>query len=471
MTQAATQGRDPTATGRSYLVEELIDGQRIRTFNLKLLFWSFAAMLIDGYDLTAAAFSAPSLVQAWHLNKADIAPVFSASLVGILIGAPLLGWLGDRAGRRTAIIVGCLLCGIFSLGSAYASSVTELTWLRFLTGIGLGGIMPNAISLNAEMAPKRVRATMVILMFAGITCGGAVPGVVAAWLVPQYGWQILYLIGGIASLLIALLLLVAMPESVKFLALRPAKSAQLAALLGKMRPDLSFRPDDRFMVHAPGEATGDAANTSLKRLFTNGLGPITLLLWLLFALNLMTNYLLSSWMPILFESNGMTAGNAAAANAMYQIGGLFGGILVSVLLNRFGFSVLTVLLLFACLAIAAIGIPNLGTVALIAIVTAAGFCNLGVQFGLNAASGLIYPTAVRAKGVGLAFGIGRFGSILGPIFGAVLISSGVSLSWLFIASAIPLALGLVAAVIMTVLCSRRFGRNQIEGDEAKFVSG
>lgn len=440
-------------------LDELVDGQRIRAFNLSLLGWSFLAMLVDGYDLYAAAFSAPSLVREWGLAKSALAPMFSASLLGILFGAPLLGWVGDRWGRRAAMIAGCILCGAFSLLSARAGSLNELVWLRFLTGLGLGGIMPNAISLNAELAPKRSRATLVILMFAGITVGGAVPGLVAAQLVPTHGWRILYWIGGVAPLVIAACLFVTLPESIKFLALQPGREAEVRRLVARMRPDLVIPEGARFVLPRP--AAGVAAPGGIGELFRGGLAVITPLLWLLFVLNLMTSYLLTNWMPILFESNGLSPGNAALANATYQIGGLAGGVALSMLLDRVGLGVVVALFVIGCPAVAAIGLPGLGDGGLIAVAGFAGFCILGLQFALNASAGLLYPTAVRAKGVGLAFAVGRFGSILGPFLGAALIAAEVGLPRLFLLTAIPLAVGAVAATAMAVLCWRRFGGRQI----------
>lgn len=450
---------------RTYLVQDLIDNQKISAFNLKLLIWSFIIMLIDGYDIYAVAFSGPSLLSYWHLEKAALAPVFSASLIGILIGSPLLGWLGDRMGRRLAIVVGCLICGVFTLWSAAAQSVTELTWLRLATGIGLGGIFPNTIALCAEMMPKRQRATMVTLIFLGVSAGGAIPGAIAAWLVPHYGWQLLYIVGGIAPLVVAGCVYWVMPESAKFLALSADRKTALAALIRQARPDIEQRPNDRFLAATPGENLATAADRSLTRLFSDGLAPITILIWLLFVLNLMTNYLVANWMPVLFESNGMSPADAAAANAMYQIGAVFGSLAISLLLRWFGFVGVAGLCLFACLAVAAIGLPH-STPAVIAIVTLAGLGCIGVQSGISTTVGLVYPTAVRSKGVGMAFAVGRFGSILGPLLGGALIQSGMSTQALFLAAAVPLGLGFLTALALTGVLSRHFGKNQLEKSEA-----
>jgi AAHS family 4-hydroxybenzoate transporter-like MFS transporter len=197
-------------------ITRLVDEQRIGLFNLGILLLSFLVMFSDGYALAAAAYAAPSIIRQWHLNRAVMGPVFSASLVGMLFGAPILGYLGDRFGRKSAIILGCLLYGISSLMIVESRTLHQLIALRLISGIGLGGLPPNTVALNAEFAPKRARATMIVFMFMGITVGGIFPGVIAAYL-PQYGWQGLFLVGGAFPLAISLVVFFFLPESIKFL--------------------------------------------------------------------------------------------------------------------------------------------------------------------------------------------------------------------------------------------------------------
>src|SRR5215210_4223235 len=177
-------------------VARLIDERPVTGFNIFLVVFSFLIVLSDGYDITAIAFAAPELLKEWQItNRAALGPVFSASLVGILVGSPLLGYIGDRYGRKTATVISCVIFGIFTLAAVWATSLNQLLWLRALAGLGLGGLMPNMIALNGEYAPRRVRATLIILMFCGVTLGGALPGAVSSWLVPIYGWKIIFIIG------------------------------------------------------------------------------------------------------------------------------------------------------------------------------------------------------------------------------------------------------------------------------------
>lgn len=439
-------------------VDALVDGQKFRAFNLNLLVWSFLAMFTDGFEISALGLAAPHIVREWGVAPGAMGPMMSASLFGILVGAPLFGFLGDRFGRRAAILLGVIVFGSTTLAVVAAENVSQITWLRFITGIGMGGIMPNAIALNSEMAPRRLRATLVILMFMGITLGGAVPGLVAAAIVPEHGWKALFWIGGIAPLIATAGLFFCLPESVKFLALRPARKPELLRTLKRMRPDLSI-PDDAEIETPPAPA---AKKGALAPIFAGGLLPVTLLLWLSFATTLMANFFLNSWMPILFEAKGLSTEEAALVTTMYHLGAALGGLAMSAFLGRFGFLAVAAMLIAAAPAMLLIGLPAASPLALGLLVALAGFCVLGAQFGNNAASGLIYPTAYRSKGVGLAFGAGRIGSILGPMIGAGLIGAHAPLIVLLAVVAATLLIGALAVLVLARLAYRRFGGHGLD---------
>ena len=434
-------------------VDELVDGQKFRAFNLSLLAWSFLAMFAEGFENTALGIAVPRLVREWGVSVAAMGPMLSASLFGILAGAPLFGFLGDRYGRRWVIIVGCFVFGITTLAVVLAESVQHITILRFLTGVGMGGLMSNAVALNSEMAPRRLRARLVVLMFLGITLGGTIPGLVGGWLVPQHGWRMVFWVGGLLPLLVSAGLVFYLPESVKFLAMRPEQATRLLQTLRRMRPDLTLPDDTRFA--APVAAA--ARQASFAPLFLGGLAPVTLLLWLTFSVTLMANFFLNSWMAVLFEAKGLTPESAAMVTAAYQFGGAAGGLVMSVLLDRWGFMAVTAMLAGAAPVLLLIALPGLSPVVLALLVGLSGLFVLGAQFGNNAAAGIIYPTAYRSKGVGMAFAVGRTGSVLGPIVGAMLIGQKLPLIWLLSAIAAPLLLGALAAVVLAQINKRRFG--------------
>jgi AAHS family 4-hydroxybenzoate transporter-like MFS transporter len=434
-------------------LEELVDGQTFGRFNINLLVWSFLAMVADGFDMAGLASAAPELARTWHVAPRAFAPALSASLFGILFGAPLLGHAGDRFGRKILVVTGSILFSLGTLATVWAINLDQVVALRFLTGIGIGGLMPNAIALNSELAPKRLRATLIVLMFTGISVGAGIPGAIQAWLIPHYGWQVMFWIGGLAPLIVATCLLFSLPESVKFLAMKPHRRAQFLKLVRSLRRDLAIADNARFVVAPAPQASG----LGIKPIFSGGLAWITPLLWVCFASALMANFFLNSWLPLIFETSGMTARESGVATSLYHYGGVIGGLLVSLVLGRFGFTVIAVLFLFATLAIPAIGLPGLSFTAMASAVTLSGFCTLGAQFGNNAASGLLYPTAFRSGGVGWALGIGRFGSIGGPLIGGLLVSLQVPAQQFFLLAAVPMVVGLIASAGVVRLCYQRLG--------------
>jgi AAHS family 4-hydroxybenzoate transporter-like MFS transporter len=435
-------------------VAQLIDERPITSFNIALVVFSFLILISDGYDIGAVAFAVPHLLKEWQItDRSALGPVFSASLFGILFGSPLFGYLGDRYGRKFAAVISCLTFGIFTLAAVWATSLAHLLWLRALAGVGIGGLLPNMIALNGEYAPRRFRATLIILMFCGVTFGGSIPGAVSNWLVPTYGWQIIFVIGGVLPIVLAGCAALWLPESAKYLVLKQDR-ARLMSILGRIAPNVSIGPNTKFLI--PDEKV--YSGFSPKYLFADGMHLITPLLWACFAVNLMGFYFLASWMPtLLIGQKVLSPTDAATATALVQIGGTVGGILIARPMESRGFW--PVALLFACAVpcVALIGFAaNTSSTALMVMAFLAGFCVLGLQFGLNAASAMVYPTSFRTNGSGWAFGIGRFGSIAGPIFGGYLVAAKYPLQDLFLIAAGPFVIGAIACVTLARLYAARF---------------
>src|SRR5690349_18219511 len=212
-------------------VSRLLDERGLGSFQIVLLIWSLFLVLIDGYDIAAIAFAAPHMVKAWGISPKALGPVFSASLVGILFGSAIFGFIGDRYGRKASLILANLVFGVFTLAAAYATNLEQMFWLRLLAGLGIGGVIPNVVAINAESAPRRLRATLAIIAVGCVPIGGAIPGFVTAALVPQHGWQILFLIGGIVPIVVAIAAQIGMPESIKFMALHESQRARMERLI------------------------------------------------------------------------------------------------------------------------------------------------------------------------------------------------------------------------------------------------
>jgi len=430
----------------------LIDGQRFGRFNLNLLIWSFLATFADGFEISAIGFATPSIMREWHVDAASLGPMLSASFVGNMIGLPIFGAIGDRYGRKPAIVFGCFLFGLSTLAVVGAHSVWQVTVLRFITGLGMCGLLPNIIALSSELAPGRFRARLITLMFMGITAGSSVPGLVATWAVPLWGWQAIFWAGGGIAIVVAALLVVALPESVRFLAMRPGRERDLLATVRKMRPDLSFNEASRFSIVAPTH-TG----VPVGAIFRDGLAPVTLLLWLCMIATLMANFFIGSWMPTLFEAKGFTPPDAAFAVTWYHLGGTLGGLAMSFLLDRYGCLAIGWLMVIAAPAILGVSLPGLSLGVECALLTVVGFTVLGGQFGLNAVTGVVYPTAFRSLGIGIALAVGRIGSISGPNIGAAMIGAKLPLWMLLATIAVDVGIGAIAAFALGWFAKRIFG--------------
>jgi MFS transporter, AAHS family, 4-hydroxybenzoate transporter len=429
-------------------VTDYIDKRQLNAFNFQLVVLSFLVIMVDGYDITVAAFAVPPLIKEWGVaSPGAFGPVLGASLFGMLFGAPLLGHVGDRYGRKSAILAAYVVFGVFTLAAAWSHSLLQLGALRFLAGIGIGGLLPNVVALNAEFAPRRLQATAVIVSFAGITLGGSLPGPIAAYLMPHYGWQILFYFGGLVPLLLAGLIAATLPESIRFLALKD-RQADAAAMVQRMDPGTTLPPGARFTVQL-GE------KLPFRYLFSGKLAVMTPLLWLLFVLNLMAYFFLVSWMPTLLASASMPT-QAALATMVLQIGGFVGAVAIALPLDRRGMMPVVALFVLAVPIVGAIGyMAHQSALGLMAVVALAGFCTLGTQFGLNAVSAILYPTALRSTGSGAAFGVGRVGAILGPVLGGRLIDMKLPVEDLYMIATIPFVIGAVVAFILMPLFADR----------------
>jgi AAHS family 4-hydroxybenzoate transporter-like MFS transporter len=429
-------------------VTDYVDKRQLNAFNFQLVVLSFLVIMVDGYDITVAAFAVPPLIKAWGIaSPGAFGPVLGASLFGMLFGAPLLGHVGDRYGRKTAILVCYVVFGVFTLAAAWSESLLQLGVLRFLAGIGIGGLLPNVVALNAEFAPRRLQASAVIISFAGITLGGSLPGPIAAYLMPHYGWQILFYFGGLVPLLLAGLIFATLPESIRFLALKDRQAAA-AAMVQRMDPGTVLPPGVRFVVQV-GE------KLPFRYLFSGRLAVMTPLLWLLFVVNLMAYFFLVSWMPTLLASTTIPT-QAAFATMILQVGGFVGALAIALPLDRHGMLPVVALFVLAVPIVGAIGyFAHQSVFELMTVVALAGFCTLGTQFGLNAISAILYPTALRSTGSGAAFGVGRVGAILGPVIGGRLIDMKLPVEDLYMIATIPFVIGAVAAFILMPMFAER----------------
>lgn len=423
-----------SSTPRIIDVQDFINAHKVSRYQATLIALCFLIVAIDGFDTAAIGFIAPALRAEWHLAPAQLAPLFGAGLFGLMIGAFIFGPLADKIGRKRALILTVLFFGSTSLASAWATNLTELTVLRFLTGMGLGGAMPNAITLTSEFCPDKRRSFLTTLMFCGFTLGSALGGLAAAQLVAGYGWSSVLLLGGIVPLLLVPVLLLTLPESVRFLVLQNAPAERVAAILKRIAPEAELSGARFTGVQRP---TG----SPVGQLFQPGLVAGTLLLWLTFFMSLLVFYLLSSWLPTVISSAGMTMKDASLMTMMLQLGGTVGALAIGASMDRVDpHKVLGIAYATAALFIALIGSATTSPALLATAVFGAGFCLAGAQVGVNALAAGFYPTANRATGVAWANAVGRSGSVLGSMVGGTILSSGLGLPTAFAIVGIPVIL-------------------------------
>ncbi|WP_233838987.1 MFS transporter [Paraburkholderia sp. ZP32-5] len=446
---------------RTLNIATLVEEQKIGRFAVGLLFWCFLIMLMDGYDQTAVSFAAPALIKEWHVARGGFGPVFGAGLFGTLIGSFIFGYLGDRLGRKKAIVIGSLFFGALTYASVWASSLQQLMLLRFLAGIGMGGVVPNAVALVAEYAPKRLRATWVTLMFSGFSIGAGSGGLVSSALIHRYGWSIMFAVGGAGSLLIGLLVIFTLPESAKLLVIRQRNPQMLRNLIARLRPELSIPADAQFV---PGEVR-EKKRFVLKLIFSDGLAAITPLLWIVFIVNSMALYFLQNWLPILMEGMGIDPRGASLITMMFSVGGVLGGLILCRFVDRHGVA--------AIISLPVIGLPVVASLGhgssqgwLMLAVFATGFCVVGAQYGLYAVAGMIYPTSFRSAGVGSAISVGKIGSVSGPVIGGLLLAMHLPITQLFYAASLLFLIAAVSSTILALLYRTRFGERRAAADAA-----
>src|ERR1700688_420712 len=311
-------------------VAGFIDEQPVGRFQIRLLLACAAVLFLDGFDTQAIGYVAPDLARDWRVARGALGPVFSAGLFGLMIGALIFGPVADRIGRKKIIVFSTAAFGIGTLATVFAQDISSLFVIRFLTGLGLGGALPNAVALTSEFSPHRRRATMVMAMFVGFSVGAALGGLIAAALIPAFGWRSMFLIGGIAPLLLVPFLALRLPESIRFLALTGRADARVAEMLTWMAPSARFPSEARFGVHEE-----KLAGLPVAHLFSEGRAWVTLVFWVVFFMSLLDIYLLSNWLPTVLNDLGASVSMAAAVGAMFQVGGVVGTFALGQFVDRF----------------------------------------------------------------------------------------------------------------------------------------
>lgn len=425
-------------------VSEIVDNSRIGSLQVSTFAMCLLCLIMDGFDVQALGYVAPAIVRDWNIPNAALGPVFGAGNFGVLIGSLGFSMLADKIGRRPVLIAATLFFSAMTLLTARASSVGELLALRFISGIGLGGIIPNATALVGEYSPRRKRVTLMMSITVGFTAGAAIGGFVAAWLIPAFGWRSVFYFGGAVPLVIALVMMLWLPESLQFMVLRSTNLDKVRKWLKRIDPDAPVDGVTEYVV--PEENRG---GVPAVHLFREGRAMATILLWVVNFMNLLNLYSLASWLPTVVRDAGYSTSTAVLVGTILQVGGTIGTFGLAWLIARHGFvPVLATSFAVACISIASIGQPGLSLQLLFVVVFVAGWCVVGAQPGINAFAATYYPTYLRSTGVGWGLGIGRLGAIVGPVLGGEFMRLKWSSEDIFFAAAIPAFVSVVAMMFL-----------------------
>jgi MFS transporter, AAHS family, 4-hydroxybenzoate transporter len=413
----------PASSVSSISIGSFLDTGHWGAYQKLLTLLAALAIIFDGFDLQILGFAMPSIMREWHLARAAFAPVAALGLVGMGVGSPLAGYCGDRLGRRITIIACVTIFGAATVATAFCHTLTELAVLRTIAGLGVGGALPNASALTAEFAPMRRRAMAVMLTLLCVPIGGMIAGLVAAYILPSMGWRTLYVVGGTAPLLIALLLLLALPESPRYLARFPERRGELIRLLVRMGHAISAHT----VFDCAQETKTDSGH--IRALFEPEFLRDTVGLWLAFFANLVGVYLVFSWLPAMLTAQGLNVATASSGLSAYNFGGIFGILICTAVVTALG-SRRPLLWVAAggaatALALEFVHIAPVGEhVLVIGGFGMEGFFANALQTTLYALAAYVYPTRIRATGIACAAGVGRAGGMLGSLGGAAVIHAG-----------------------------------------------
>ena len=421
--------------------EAVLENQRLGALQLRVAVLCALVQMCDGYDLNSVAWAVPSLIHEWHLPPSTFAMAFLWSSIGIMVGALSAGPIGDRFGRRPLLLGSLTLFGIASLLSAVAGSLSVLSLLRFFTGVGIGGGFSGAAALSGDYAPQRLRATMIMATFTGAPIGGFLGGQIVALLLAQWGWRMIFVLGGIFPLALVPVLVLWLPESPRFLATKKRLSPRNATLLQRL--DIASAQSDAIEV---------AWENPISMLFGQGYALQTVLLWIIFFCSLLNLFLFAYWMPTVLNLIGVSPAQAVSMASLRELGAIFAVLYLGLAIDRIGPErALAIHYAAGAVFIGMIALFALPNFVLCVVIFLAGMTIIGSQTGVNGACGKLYPARMRTSGIGWALGIGRLGGIVAPVLGGYLLAIGLPPTRMFLVAGL---FALIAAAATSLLVFR-----------------
>ena len=428
---------------RAPTVNEIIDQRPMGRYQLWTMALCGMVIVLDGFDTQSIGFLAPSMAESLHIPIKNFGPIFTAALVGLMISSMLSGPIADRWGRKWPIVTSTLIFGMFAVLTPRCATFNQLVACRLLTGLGLGGALSNSVALMSEYAPKRLLAVIVSMMFCGMPAGAVLATRVSAVMLPRWGWQSVFYAGGVLPLTLALLLITILPESVRYLEVSGADWRKISKILARISPDLAETTLTR------SQHQNQRRNAPVVSLFTEGRTAGTILLWIPFFMNLLMLYFVVFWLPALLRQTGKPVSAGATAVMLFSVGGIAGSFIEGTFMNRWGaFPVLLTEFLCTTFLIASLAYSNSFPL-MMSITFVLGFVVQGAQGGLSAVAATFYPIPIRSTGIGWCLGVGRIGSIVGPILGGMMLKLDWTPREILLAGSIP-ALCAAAATFLSL---------------------
>jgi AAHS family 4-hydroxybenzoate transporter-like MFS transporter len=410
-------------TEKSINVREFIDERAVSPFQWLVGFLTFLAITLDGWDTVIIGFVVPEVIKEWGVTKQALAPVLSAALFGLAVGALIGGPVADRFGRKRVLVASVFIIALGTLATAHAASLEAMLPIRFITGLGLGAVMPNVVTLWSEYVPERRRSFLVTVVYSGFTVGAAFCGFIAAWIIPSYGWRTMLTVGGTVAMLCVPVLMLWLPESVAFLTVqnkRPELIRKILSAIGRTQ----LPADAQFFLPAQPKVKGGAIGIILSKRYVIG----TVLTWLCYFVGLFVTYLLYNWLPTMAKEAGYTTAQGAIMVGFLNWGGTLGSIAIGWLMDRFD-RYFTVAASFCMGAISLWAVHSAGSTfwALLVLAFAWGWFIPGTNTGMNALTARFYPTAARSTGLSWMHAFGRAGAICSAFAGAAILNAGLGL--------------------------------------------
>jgi len=450
--------------GRSTIdVSEIIERQKLGRFLIGLAVVSWIITFFDGLDSNLISFASPYFASEFHLNKVQTGNIFSMGLLGTLIGGFILGYVGDRIGRRPTVILATATFGLMTLAFYLADSYWSLFALRLANGIPLGGMLPLAWALNIEYAPKRYRATIVTIIMMGYSLGTAVGGPIAIWLIPKFGWRAVFIFGGVAALASAAVLYLVLPESIRFLASKGLHPERIASIIGRIEPGREVPAGAAFVV---GDEVGHAKNFRPSLLFLGELRWITPLIWIAYIFSSMAVFFIVNWTPLVFEALRFTRNEAAVAASMNSAMGALGGLLLMRFTDKRGAIAITAMPVITGTLLLFAGFVTIGHDAFLALSALIGGFLIGGHFGMHSICGIFYPSAYRGNGAGWATSVAKIGSVAGPMLGGAILSTSLPVRHIYAVLAVCPAVFAVCIYAVGRRHSRMLGREALAAEAA-----